>query len=296
MNSWPLLVSLPLLGLGACGGFSLVTLEADPPARILSLGKETIDETTPYTFRPDDYVPERNQDLRLVLQTSKNAPTGSQPEEYRWRLWYGYGGALDQVQTPKLTPSGDLWFHRGRDRVLFVRSSRGDALLVENAWAHRMDLASRAMEQSGDPKPAQVSKPAAPPIRYRRQAPGPVDLETRHWKIQGELPPGITLLYEEGAGQGKFVHVAHARSLTGKVHARREGQDDDSTPVATQFLSMSRILERNSFSEIYFAYVPGELLHVRADLEEGRTLVLHCRSRSTEGTRPPLILCICPGR
>ena len=295
MNLNPRLVSLLLCGLTSCGGFSLVTLEADPPVKLMRLGQDQIEEQTPYTFRPDDFVPERNQDLHLWIETGGESPTTVAPSEYRWRLWYGYGGSLDQVQVPKVGPDGDLWLHRGRDHLLFVQSTPDEVLLVGNAWVQRMRLPTEETLTSDPTKRAAGTPPPAPPLRYRRIKPGHVDLETSHWLIQADLPAGTTLLYEEGAGQGKFVHVAFPTSMTENISAYQEGKNEAAEPIPTKFLSMARILETGQFAESYYSYTPDKQLRVEADLGANKSVVLRCLPKTTSGERPPLILCICPG-
>lgn len=286
----------------ACSGFTQVTLDADPPIKILQLGSSRIDKGTPYTFRPDDYVPERCQDLRLSIQSSMTAGEPAPTREYAWRLWYGYGGSLDQVQLPPVGPDGRLWFHRSRDHVLFVQPDSKSILLVENAWATRMGLGSTGPKETVKPKGNAKEKPAPlSPLRYRRVPAGKHELETAHWTIQVELPASLVLLYEEGAGQGEFVHLALPKDSGWVIRASQldPGKQSEAgknlSAIATRFLSMSRILEKDAFSESYFPYHADKPLVLESDLGKGRPLVIRCRPKKPSGSRPPLILCLCAG-
>jgi len=298
----------------ACSGFSQVTLDADPPIKILQLGSSRIDKGTPYTFRPDDYVPERRQDLRLSIQSSMTAGEPAPTREYAWRLWYGYGGSLDQVQVPPVGPDGRLWFHRSRDHVLFVQPDSKSVLLVENAWATRMGLDSTGPKETVE-RAGAAKKMGAPlsPLRYRRVPAGMHELMTAHWTIQVDLPASLVLLYEEGAGQGEFVHLAlpkesgwviRASQLDAGKQSEAGKQSDPGkqseagkaiAAITTRFLSMSRILEKDAFSESYFPYHADRPLVLESDLGKGRPLVIRCHPKKPSGSRPPLILCLCAG-
>lgn len=298
------LTLLLVLAVG-CEDLREFRMEADPPVDVIRIGTDLVGRQTPFVYplparMRSEPEPEDPEDweaifsprfMEILIRDSANREA-----LHRFRKVFRYPAQRPSLMSrgrtrpqgwmgivlPGVSTDGSIWIQGSDERLRLCTARRGMAMVVR-----RPSSAGQHFYDSGDPR-----SPMSPSgTQVEQVLPGPHVISLSHWRLEMDLPEGVTVFVDEGKGRSDYLHLSYPRNLAAKLATEGSSKGEEWIHDKGSLLA-PLFRDASLWTTSLIRYGSDGTAAIVVSLPGGRALHMKVLLRTATRKPPPLLLAL----